>query len=494
MGIIALLNVLAVRRLMVGWAVLVGGLVGLAACFILPMQYSATSRVQVDSIQRNSLTGLVEPRVRVGEFLGQQAAVATSRTVALQVIDRLVADGAIALEDYETRWRQETGGEALAGNDSRLWAADQLLRNLKVSADPIESTLAINYVASDPAEAARIANAFASAYMETVVGQRQQRFARNAQSFSTETQTLSADLERAQNELAAFRDKAGLVAFGGGGVDSGEVELAAVMGRLAQARADEAEARSLLQQATATAAGDLVNFPLPDDALAARQTQARLAEVRALHSRIGARYGERSREMTTVSREKADLERDLMQAIRDRASYSATRVRALEASAEQMKAEVAAKQRTRETYNLLQEKVATSRETFNLVASRTLEESLQSRVDAIDAILLARAVPPANATTPPPAVIVFLGLIAGALVGASTAVAVELIEGRTRTIQDIRRIFRTPILVEVVAPQRRLQRHLLRNASLVGARAAPQRLPNVHNNSHRYSASGSLAS
>lgn len=475
MGILALLNVLAVRRLMVAWAILVGGLVGLAASFFLPMQYSATSRVQVDSIQRNSLTGLVEPRVRVGEFLGQQAAVATSRTVALQVIDQLLADGAMTLEDYETRWRRETGGETIAGNDPRLWAADQLLRNLKVSADPIESTLAISYRAADPAESARIANAFAAAYMSTILDQRQARFARNAQSFSIETQTLAADLQKAQSELAAFRDEAGLVALGEGALDSGEVELGAMMARLAQARADAVEARSLVTQATATAASDLVNFPLPDDALAARQTQARLAEVRALQSRLAARYGERSRELATISRERTDLERDLVQAISDRAAYSASRLAALEASAEKLKQEVGAKQRTREAYNLLQEKVATSRETFNLVASRTLEETLQSRVDAIDVILLARAVPPANASTPPPAVIVFLGLLAGALVGASAAVSVELMEGRTRTINDIRRIFRTPILSEVVAPARRLSLPAARRRSL----DSPERLNGV---------------
>ena len=167
---------------------------------MLPTKFLSASKVQVDSLQRNELTGLIEPRVRVGEYLGQQAAIAKSRTVALEVINQLSAEGFIVLGDFEDRWREETGGETVAGNDLRLWAADQLLRDVEVTSNEIESTLELGFRADDPAQAARVANAFASAYMSTVLDKKQRRSARRAASLSDETKALADGVASAQNE------------------------------------------------------------------------------------------------------------------------------------------------------------------------------------------------------------------------------------------------------------------------------------------------------
>lgn len=467
MGLADLLKVLRERRLIVLWAIVVGIGVGLALAVILPTKYLSIAKVQVDSMQRNSLTGLVEPRLRVAEYLGQQAAVASSRTVALEVIDRLSEEGFIALPDYEDRWRKETGGELVAGNDARLWAADQLLSDFTVTANDIGSTLELGFRAEDPAHAARVANAFASAYMSTVLDQKQRRFARKAANFSDETQALAEGVADAQSDLAAFREVSGILPMGSQKVEAAEVELAALTARLAEARADDAEARSLLRQAEATPRHALINFPLPEDALPGRQAQVRLAAVAATLARIAERYGDRYPDYIETANEKAALEANILQSVRDRADYSARRVAALDAESAEKKATVAAMQTTRETYDLLEEKVAASQQTYNLVTTRTLEESLQSRVDTLDVFLLSRATPPSDPATPSMWIIILLGAIAGAAIGAAAAVFVELYEGRVRGAETVRRSFRTPIVCEIepMRPRRRRRRLKLGFAS-----------------------------
>lgn len=111
MGILDLLNVLKYRTAIFMWSICVCLGVAAIAGLALPKKYTSTAKVQVDSVQRNTLTGLVEPRVKIAEFLGQQAAIATSRTVAVEVIETLSQEGFLAMEDFETRWREETGGE-----------------------------------------------------------------------------------------------------------------------------------------------------------------------------------------------------------------------------------------------------------------------------------------------------------------------------------------------------------------------------------------------
>ncbi len=459
MGLSDLYAVLKFRKAIILWSLIVGACVAAILAVALPARYVSSSTVQVDSIQRNAITGLVEPRLKISEFLGQQAAIASSRTVALEVINDLTAEGFLVLSDYEERWRKETGGELVAGNDPRLWAGDQLLRDLTVTATDLGGTLELSYAASDPAQAARIANAFASAYMSTVLDQKQRRFAAKAASFSDETKELAKNVEDAQDNLANFREQSGILPIGSQRIEAAEVEFAALTQRLAEARADEAEAQSLLRQAEATPRALLANFPLPQDALAALQAQARLASVVATLGRIDDRYGKKYPDYTEAANERDALEASILQSVRDRASYSSRRIAALEAEAATLKATLSGMQKTREAYDHLEDNVTTSQETFNFVTTRSLQEALQSRVDTIDVFLLARATPASKPATPHPVLITLLGLLAGAAVGAATAVAVELLEARVRTLAPLRQTFRTGIVCEITAaPKKRRAR------------------------------------
>ena len=470
MGLPEFFAVLKLREAIILWSLLVGVVVAAALALVLPTRYVSSSVVQVDSIQRNAITGLVEPRVKVAEFLGQQAAVAASRTVALRVIDDLTAEGFLVLSDYEERWIKETGGELVGGNDLKLWAADQLLKDLSVTATDLGSTLELAYSAGRPAEAARISNAFASAYMDTILDQKQRRFAAKAAGFSDETKQLQRDMTLAQEELAQFREASGVLPLGVQKIEAAEVEFASITQRLAEARADETEAQSMLRQAEATPRSALANFPLPQDALAALQAQARLASVIATMGRIEDRYGVKYPDYAEAANERSALEASIMLSIKDRAAYATRRRAALEDEARAMKAALSDMQTTREAYDLLENKVATSQETFNLVTTRSLQEAMQSRVDTIDVFLLARATPPAKPATPHPLLITLLGALAGALLGASTAVAVELLEGRVRSAAALRQTFRTGVIAEIAAtPARRRKRRAVRPAP---ARAA----------------------
>jgi len=452
MGLIALLTVMTARKLLIASSIAVAALIALAVGVLIPKQYEAKAKVQVDSLQRNLLTGLFEPRVRVSEFLGQQAAIASSRTVALQVIDTLIAEGFFVMADFEDEWRAKTDGELIAGNDARLWAADQVREKLEVRADALASSLSVHFRSEDPAQASRIANAFAFAYMQFVLDQRQQRAARNATNFSDETRDLEIDLNKAQGKLAEFRSASGIVALGPQRLEGAEVELASVTLRLAEARADQSEANSLLQQARAMGGRQLLTLPLPGDAQSGRQAQARLGGVLAQLQRLSERYDEQYPDHIEAVNEKRALERTIMRAVVDRAEYADRRVRALQTAVSQQKVAVVDLQETKQRYGVLEDKVAASRETYDLVATRALQESLQSRVDFVEVRLLERAVPSVNSITPPLFVIVLIGAFVGCGLGAVGAISIELVEGRLRSKDAVAHALRAPVLAEIALP------------------------------------------
>lgn len=468
MGVTDLFAVLRHRKLIVLWSAIVGLAVGAALSIALPAKYFSSAKVQVDSLQRNSLTGYFEPRVRVGEYLGQQVAIASSRTVALDVIRRLSDEGIIVLSDFEHRWREETKGEIVAGNDLRLWVADEMLRDLEIKANEIESTIELGFRADDPAQAARIANAFASSYMATVLDQKQRKSARRAASFSDETEDLVKNVTDAQNDLADFREQSGVIPLGQHKIEAAEIQLSALTERLGQARADQAEAFSLMRQAEARPISEMISFPLPFEATSARQSQERLVAAAPVVARLAERYGPKYPDYVEAANEKAALERDILRSIRERATVAASRVAALEAQVKSLKTDVVEMQKTRQTYDLLEDKVHASQETYNLVTTRTLEESLQSRIDSIDVFLLARATPPSRPATPPFWTVVLLGAFVGLALGASIAVFAELLEGRVRSADAVARSLRTQLVCEVGAGSEKRRRRagiLLRFAS-----------------------------
>ena len=448
----ALFSVLKARWLLLACAIGVGFVTSLTLGVIIPKTYRSSAVVQVDGIQENLLTGLFEPRVRVSEFLGQQAAIAGSRTVAVDVFDRLVEEGYISESEFEEEWRAQTGGELSGGVDLRLWASDELLKKLEIGANANESTLEIIFASAEPRDASRIANAFADAYMKAVLDRRQRRAARNAENFSEETRALENEIEIAQRDLTDFREFSGIVGLGAQRLEDIEVELATITMRLAEARTDFFEMQSLMRQASEADDGELLTLPLPADAQAGRQAQTRLGAVQVQVQRLGERYGPTYPPFIEARNEKRALENTIMQAVIERVEFSERRMRTLENEARVKKADVVALQETKQTYDVLSKRVDASRNTYDLVAQRSLQESLQSRVDVVDVFMLARAVPAEKPSTPGLALVVLLGVVAGGMLGASAAVCAELIEGRIRTNEAVAKAFRAPVLAEIGLP------------------------------------------
>lgn len=459
MGLLSLYSVMAARRNVVLFAIAVAAALALGVGVLLPKTYHSTARVQVDSLKENLLTGLYEPRVRVNEFLGQQTAIASSRNVALRVYDTLTQSGFLQSEAFIAEWREKTGGESVPGNDARLWAADQLLRRLDVSANALESTIGVTWRSNDPSEAARVANAFANAYMETILDKRKRRAERNAARFDDETRSLARGLEVAQRDLKDFRSEAGIVGLGAQRMEDIEVELAALTMRLAEARTNYSEAQSLMRQARAALDGDLLTLPLPDEIEAGRQAQARLGAVQLRAQRLAERFGPTYPPLVEARNEKRALERTILQSVEDHLEFTQARVDALQGAARETKTNVVELQETKQNYDTLQRKLEANRETFDLVSTRSLQQSLQSRVDVVETLMLARAVPADRPSTPPIPVIVLLGAAVGLFLGATLAVALEFVDGRVRDPKMLARALRADLVAELSPPKRTARRH-----------------------------------
>jgi len=439
------------KLLILGCTFAFAALAGLAGK-VMPKSYESHATVQVNSLQRDTLTGRVEVSYRVSEFLGQQAAIAQSRTVALVVIDRLIEEGYLSMEDFTTAWREATTGEAIAGNDARLWAADQLLLSLTVTGNALASSLVFSFESRDPAQASKIANSFANSYMETVLDQRQRQAARNAQEFSDETFSIAKDVERAQDELSAYRVEAGIVGSSLERLEAAEILMEAITARLGDARADLREAETFLSEARRVGRDGILNLPLETENLPGRQAQVRLGAVQIQLNRIAERFGENYPDFQELNRERIALERNIMKSISNRALFAKRRVDELENELAQQTGTVLALQERKQTFDDLQKTVESRRGAYDLVTARSLQESLQSRINAVDVLMLSRAVPSPVPTLPGLPILVIVGAVLGFGFGIVLAVIVELMQQRVRLGQTVGKSLNAPVLGELTIP------------------------------------------
>ncbi len=449
MGLLSFFNVLRARSLIVLWSIVIATFISAVLGFALPKNYVASAKVQVDSVFENPLTGLAEKRHRVSEFLGQQAALVSSRSVALKVVAELIATGHLSMAEYEDQWRKKTGGEIVTGNNLTEWVADELLLNLNVQSSVTESTMLISYRSNDPSLAARYANAFADSYMRIVIDNRQRRAARTAANFSEETRNLERQVQKSRDELTDFQAESGLVTIGAQQLEAAEVELGTITSRIADARADYAEARSLLSQAVSASRAELATLPIPNDNNVGKSAQARLGSIRVQMEKVEQRYGENHPDYQEGLMQMRSLQTALFQSIRERADYARRRIASLEAAAAIQKARVIALQKTRQTFNVLEQGLANNQQTFDEISRRRLQQSLQSRFDLVDILMLGRAVPPQEPPVPIHVIVIIAGFFLGVCLGISAAILTELVEARIRVKAMLERVAQAPVFAEV---------------------------------------------
>ena len=181
-------------------------LAALAVSLILPKQYTAGTAVVIDVKSPDPIAGLVLPGLISPGYMATQVDIIQSNRVARRVVERLRLD---AEPELNERWTEATGGEG----DIVDWLASRLQRNLDVKPSRESNVINIAYKGARPDEAARVANAFAQAFIDVNLELKVEPARQNAVWFEEQTLALRNKLESAQQALSAYRQKTGIVSL-----------------------------------------------------------------------------------------------------------------------------------------------------------------------------------------------------------------------------------------------------------------------------------------
>lgn len=405
---------------------------------ILPRTYMATVTLMVNYEVNDPLNGKELPVGQVGSYIATQVELMQTPEVLLEVVDRLHLT---ENETYARGYRGESG-------TLREWAAKKVAKDTTVVQGQMGSQLIyVTYSASDPEEAAQVANMVADVYKEQdhtrstgLPGERAKRYAQ-------QIDELKNKVNHAQQQVTAFRQQNGLI-------DEGTKTNfdVALLNTLENRLLDAQNARRIGEARESADPG--VN----ETALSSNLVQSLKTELATMESKMAellVTYTPQYPEVAVLKSKIESTRRSLALALKSYSSSSTSNLGGILRLEENLQKSVVNQRANVLAKGLLHDEAAKYHlelESAQTVYKRALEGYDQimfaSGGHYTNVSFVSRATPPVKASTPKVLKGFVLGGIVALILGFGIPLFRELLHRRVRCRDDIERHHGVPVLME----------------------------------------------
>lgn len=219
MNILQFLRIVALRWPIIVVSLTASLLAGIAILQLVPRQYEATTRVLLELIRPDPVTGEVIGSAFARAYTSTQIELIKDHRVAGRAVDKLGWQGSIELSE---RYRA-SGSE----QPFRRWLADLVINGTDARLIQGSNILEIVYTGQSPDQAALVVNALREAYEEQALQFKRQAATKNAAWFNQQTGTLRTQLAAAEKRKADF-EKANDIILQDDNSDTDSARLAAL--------------------------------------------------------------------------------------------------------------------------------------------------------------------------------------------------------------------------------------------------------------------------
>jgi uncharacterized protein involved in exopolysaccharide biosynthesis/Mrp family chromosome partitioning ATPase len=270
-----LLDTIKRRRTLIIAPLLAGVAIGVVGYLLAPVSFVSESVLVLDMrrVQALPSESAITPLPQDSPVLRSELDIISSRMMARKVIDILQADDVNVPTAFRSRTvlsqnavqvREARDVDAAARERQRI---DLLLSRLRVNNDGRSYTIFISYRASDPVYAAKVANAFVTAYLNHQIDVQQSAARRVSEWLGEKLVSLRSDLESAERAAENFRQKSrlagdpGQISFQAQRVAALNTEIVAATGAVSLAEARLRTAESLKTNNEAPALTEVLASP-----------------------------------------------------------------------------------------------------------------------------------------------------------------------------------------------------------------------------------------
>lgn len=306
----------------------------------------------------------------------------------------------------------------------------------------------ITAVSVDPEKAARLANAYAAAYIQQGLDAKLTNSRNASQALSEQLNRLQADMVAADSAVQSYKVSHNLMSASGGTM--AEQEVSTLSGQIASAQADAAEKQARLQAARAQIArgggGQDVGAALGSDTIARLRSQESdsIRELAELNTRYGDRYPaviKAKSQLKEVRDQIKDEIRRIMSNLEAEAGAAQQRVNSLRSSQNEARGSLASNSQAQPGLRELQNKADATRGVYEAFLNRAKETSAQATVQQPDARIVAVAQPSGWPASPNLKLAVTFGMAVAVLAGLGVVVFAELLDSGVQTGTEVERRF-----------------------------------------------------
>lgn len=419
---------------------------GLATMY-MPRVYTATNELIVDAKAQDPISGqLLSSRLLTG-YMATQEDIIRSRSVA----DQVIIDESLSQEpSLLVQFKNTYDGDEV----SHAWLLAYLGSGLKVAPKRDSGVLGVSFSASNPELAARLANAFAAAYIAKNLELRIEPARQINEWYEQQLTALREALVEKQNELAEYQEINGMVASDR--VDLESAKLAELSSMLTLAQSARLDSQSRSNQMDTSPRDSLAGEALSNPQI--RELSSQLAQaqgrLRELNLRVGSNHPEYRQALAEVDTLNGQLNRTLElvnNSLQSSTELSQTREEQLKSELEAQKDLVLQLSRHRNQQTLLQQEVASAQAAYDAALGRSIQTRMESQIVQTDIAVLNSANVPVLPASPNLKMSLALAGMLGLLLGGALALCREWLDRRVRSAEDLVSQLGLPVLVRIPA-------------------------------------------
>lgn len=446
-----------------------------ATSLMLPKSYKATVALLMDARNEQSLSSAQRPLILPQErlaFLETQKDIITSKKVARKVVQdlKLAEEPAV---------REILGDEPPSAAPLEDRVVDAVLKKLKVETSQ-SNVIRVSYASPDAAAAALVANAFAGAYIGTLLQLHVEPAREAAAWFDEQLTRLRGSLEEAQAKLTENYQQRGIVSADER-LDVESTRLQALSDESVRAQERSFQWDSREQQARNAvrrgAAPDRLPDVLENPFIQRLKGDLLLGETKL--QEMATQYGRNHPQIERQVSENQSLRRKLdaemakvVAGVGSSARQSRDREAALAQAMEAQRKRMLGLKQGRNELTVLRRNVESAERAYDAALQRSVTSQVDSRVNQTSVAVLSPAVTPDRPASPRMDLNLALSAVVGVMLGIGIVLLLEMTDRRVRSQDDLENAWDVPLLGEL-KPWKPASRLLGQSASATRALPNP---------------------
>jgi uncharacterized protein involved in exopolysaccharide biosynthesis len=404
-------------------------LIAIVTVQVVEPRYVAQSRVMLDVIKPDPVTGQVMSTAFLRAYTKTQIELVKEQQVARRVVEDLGWEKDPAMQ---RAYRNRSGQRDL---DFSRWAAQVIMKGADARLIEGSNILEISYTSSNPSRAKTVADGLRKAYVEMTLQSRREAARRNADWYEAQAEKSKSILFKAEMDKANFERDNGIL------LTQDKVDL------------DSARLAALASQGVAPviSAGVAVNAP----------SAGSLAQVEAELEQASKVLGPNHPQLKALQARQQLLEKQVASERNAAASAASTAMSAAQATSgllEAQKAKVMSQRDKVERVRLMQDEIDLRRDQYTKGIARAAQLRQEAEIAEAGVTPLASAITPQSPVFPKKGLIVGASIFAGIGAGIALGLLIELFGRRVRSADDLEGLVEAPVLAVIrsrVKPSKR---------------------------------------